>query len=176
MVSKNSNKDRVTKELALLITPLLTAYLFVAFYEAGYCSFFGIPYELIDINFTDVLLTNRLTLMVVVIAFLWISLYYNVLPSANSPVFRGMITLILFLSLWLGSWFGGSDAQQKQDFLVMTLGEKDYALIKIYDDKMILSPINKANKTFKKAFHVVKIGQFSQYQLIEENIGPLLPE
>lgn len=171
-MSEKDKKERLTKEIALLLTPVITAYLFIAFYEAGFSGYFSIPIELININFTDVILTNRLTLMVAVIAFLWIGLYYNLLPSASSPIFKGMITFILLLSLWLGFAFGNSDAKSKEFYLV-TRTQPSKAVLKIYGDLMILAPINRVQKTFEKNFTILRVGQDPALFLQLEHVGPL---
>lgn len=168
---EKEKKNRVTKEVALAITPIAAAYLFIAFYEAGFCSFYGIPHDLIDINITDVFLTNRYTLIVAVIAFLWIGLYYNLLPSANSPIFKLIITFILIGALSLGFMFGSNDARSKKDYLVVS-GSPEMAVVKIYGDNIIMAQFNRGSKTLEKNFMINKVGQTSdKYRL--EHIGPL---
>lgn len=171
-MSEKDKRERLTKEVALLVTPIITAYLFIAFYEAGFSGYFSIPVELIDINITDVILTNRLTLMVAVIAFLWIGLYYNLLPSASSPIFKGMVTFILLLSLWLGFAFGNSDAKSKEFYLV-TPSQPPKAVLKIYGDLIILAPINRVQKTFDKNFTILRAGEDTTSSFRLERIGPL---
>jgi len=171
-MSDKLKRDRVTKELALAITPIAAAYLFIAFYEAGTSSFYGIPYSLIDINMTDVFVSNRLTLIVATLAFLWIALYYNVLPSANSPIFKGLITLILILSLWLGFTFGKQDARKRIQYLV-TNTEPEYVALKFYGDHIILAPLIRNTKHFQKHFRFLNIGQNEDIIYKLENVGPL---
>lgn len=172
MSAAKEKRNRVTKELALAITPLAAAYLFISFYEAGFCSHFGIPIELIKISFNDVLLTNRLTLMVAVLAFLWIGLYYNVLPSANSPVFKGMITMILILCFWLGFTFGEYDANNKKDYLVLQ-GPQEQVVIKIYGDKIITAHFDRQSKTIEKNFQVHLAGENPNLIYRLQAVGPL---
>ncbi len=166
-------KNRVTKEMALAITPIAAAYLFIAFYEAGFCGFYGIPHDLIDINITDVFLTNRATLIVAVIAFLWIGLYYNLLPSASSALFKGFITLILIASLWLGFMFGNNDAKNKLEYLVVK-GPLETAVLKIYGDNIVMAPFDRVSKTFDRNFSIHKVGS-KDFQYRSENVGPLAP-
>lgn len=171
--AERDKKNRVTKELALALTPVAAAYLFMIFYEAGFSSYFGIPIELIEINITDVFLTNRLTLIAAVIAFLWIGLYYNVLPSTNSPVFKGLITAILILSLWLGFKFGKTDASTREEFLVTT-DQPEYVVLTIYGDNFIMAPIDRQTHTFKRQFKIMKVGKDKGLVYKVEKVGPLL--
>lgn len=156
------------------LTPIAAAYLFITFYEAGFTSYYGLPINLIDINATDVFLTNRLTLMVAVLAFLWIGLYYEVLPSANSPVFKGLITFILILALWLGFSFGKSDAKNKREYLV-TNNSADRVVIRIYRNNVIMAPFNREQKTIEKNFYIHNLGTDPQMQYKLQNVGPLVP-
>lgn len=167
-------RDKVTKEFALFLTPLVAAYLFITFYESGYTSFYGIPHYLISINITDIVLTNRMTLMAAVLAFLWIALYYNVLPSANSPLFKGMITFIVLLALALGFFFGKNDAQKKVEFLVIN-STPEQVVLKIYDDKLITAPFDRKTKTIERIFLIGKVGSDSHLMYSLENVGPLTP-
>lgn len=175
MSSSKEKRNRVTKEIAMAITPIIMAFLFVAFYEAGSSAFYGIPTDLIVINFTDVFLTNRLTLMVAVIAFLWIGLYYDVLPSANSPIFKGMITVILIASLWLGFKFGWADSQQQTEYLVAK-EHQEYVVLKIYGDNMILAPLLRQTKGFRKQYIIRKVNDTSINMLHLEDVGTLQPQ
>lgn len=170
-IEEKEKKNRVTKEIALAITPIAAAYLFIAFYEAGFCSFYGIPHDLININITDVFLTNRYTLIVAVIAFLWIGLYYNLLPSASSPIFRLIITFILIGALSLGFMFGTSDARNKKEYLVVG-NNPEMVVVKIYGNNIIMAQLNRDANSFEKKFTINKVGMTSnQYRL--ERVGPL---
>ncbi|MBF0106742.1 MAG: hypothetical protein HQM16_15625 [Deltaproteobacteria bacterium] len=175
MKTDSDKKNRVTKEIALATIPLAIAYLFIAFYEAGFCEFYGIPTDLISINITDVILTNRLTLMVAVLAFLWIALYYNVLPSASSPLFRGVVTLILILSLWLGFTFGRYDAKNKKQYLV-TKTTPEQVVLKFYDDNVICAPFDRYSKIIQRQFTIHKTGENASLTYHLENTGPLTPQ
>ena len=174
MSESKRKKNLVTKEIAMAVTPIAAAYLFITFYEAGFTSFYGLPISIIDINVTDVFLTNRLTLMVAVIAFLWIGLYYNVLPSANSPIFKGMITIILVSSLWLGVSFGKSDAKNKIEYLTLT-NKSPHVVIKIYGNNVITAPYNKDMKTFEKSFTIHELGKEEKLTYNLQKVGPLIP-
>lgn len=173
-ISKES-KDRITKELALAITPIFAAYLFITFYEAGFVSVYSIPYDLISINITDIVLTNRITLMVAVLAFLWIGLYYNILPSANSPVFKGMITFMVILGISLGFTFGKFDALRKTDYLVMNT-EPEQVVLKIYRNKVISAAFDRKHKTVKKQFSFTRVGDNADRVYRLEKLGPLTPK
>lgn len=175
-MATDKGRNRVTKELAMAITPVVAAFLFIAFYEAGAADYYSIPTDLITVNFTDVLLTNRLTLMVAVIAFLWIGLYYDMLPSAGSPVFKGMITLILILALWLGFLFGRNDAKTKQDYMVYQDPHKEMVVLKIYADKMIMAPLLRHTQGFRRSFKIIPLTQSSEILLHLEDVGPLTPQ
>ncbi|EKD50696.1 MAG: hypothetical protein ACD_62C00453G0001 [uncultured bacterium] len=167
--------NKITKELAMFLVPLAAAYLFITFYEAGYSAFFGIPLDLISVNITQVLLTNRLTLMVAVIAFLWIGLYYNILPSTSSPFFKGMISVILILSFALGIAFGRSDAASQKNFLVSNT-EPEQAVLRIYNNTIISASFDRNNKTVFKTFSIRPIDQSNNILFHNETIGPLTPQ
>lgn len=174
-MSDSENKGKrnwVTKEIVVGIAPVIAAYLFMAFYQAGYCSVFGIPFEFITLNFIDVILTNRLTLMVAVIAFLWIGLYYNFLPSASSPIFRGFITLILILSISLGVIFGRSDAQSRDEFLVANT-QPERVVLKIYGHHMILADFNRDTHEVQRSFFIQDLAAQPGLTYKLESVGPL---
>lgn len=170
--SVRDRKNRITKELGLALTPIAAAYLFILFYEAGFASYFGIPIDFIEIRITDIFLTNRLTLIAAVIAFLWIGLYYDMLPSASSPVFKGLITAILVLSLWLGFTFGKYDARTKENFLV-TNERPEYVVLVIYGENIIMAPLDRAKNAFSKRFKVAKVGRDGDKVYKMERVGPL---
>lgn len=177
-MSQNNDKDkknRVTKEASLLITPIIAAYLFIVFYEAGFSSFYGVPHDLIVVNITDVILTNRFTLIVAVLAFFWIGLYYNLLPSANSPIFRGMITFILIFAIWLGFTLGRTDAIKKEDYLTIS-GNPQQIVVKIYGKNVITVPFDPVTRTFQKKFSAHKIGTDESIVYKQERVGPLTPK
>lgn len=174
MSDLKEKRDKVTKELALFLTPLIASYLFIAFYESGYTSFYGIPHYLISINITDIVLTNRMTLMAAVLAFLWIALYYNIMPNANSPLFKGMITFIVLLALTLGFFFGKNDAQKKVEFLVIN-SDPEQVVLKIYNNKLITAPFNRKSKTIERKFLIGKVGTDPHLVYTLENVGPLIP-
>lgn len=175
MSSDRDKRNHMTKELALALTPIAAAYLFIAFYEAGYSGYYGIPIDLIKISFNDVLLTNRLTLMVAVLAFLWIGLYYNVLPSANSPVFKGVITVILILCLWMGFNFGYYDAQKKTEYLLTNTDMGEFVVLKIYGDTIVTAQFNRNSKKFKRNFRIHLAGQNPELTYHLEQVGPISP-
>lgn len=175
MSSDRDKRNHMTKEIALALTPIAAAYLFIAFYEAGFSGFYNIPIDLIKISFNDVLLTNRLTLMVAVLAFLWIGLYYNVLPSANSPVFKGVITMILILCLWLGFFFGQSDAAKKTEYLVTKTTDEmsEYVVLKIYGDTIVSAKLDRRTNSFQKQYKIHQAGDNPNLIYHLESIGPL---
>ena len=176
MSSDRDKRNHVTKEIALALTPIAAAYLFIAFYEAGFCGYYGIPTDLIKISFNDVLLTNRLTLMVAVLAFLWIGLYYNVLPSANSPIFKGVITVILILCLWMGFNFGYYDAQKKSDYMLTKTDVGEFVVLKIYGDTVVSAKYNRINKTFQREYRLHTSGQDPNLIYHLETTGPIKPQ
>lgn len=168
-------KNRITKEIALAITPIAAAFLFVIFYEAGFSSYFGIPTSLIKVHLSDVVLTNRLTLIIVGVAFLWIALYYNVLPSVNSAVFKGIISLILIVIFGLGYQTGKWEAQNRKEYLTLK-SNPDQVVLRIYGDNAIASPFNRTTKTIAPKFSVYKVGADPKLEYTWEHVGPLLPE
>lgn len=172
MSNEPEKKNRITKELALAITPIAAAFLFVIFYEAGFSYFFGIPSSLIKVHLSDVVLTNRMTLIIVAVAFLWIGLYYNVLPSANSALFKGIITFILLLIFFLGYQSGNWEAKNRQDYLVLSTNP-ELVVLRIYGDNAVAAPFNRQAKTIEKEFTVHKVGDDPKLEYRWETIGPL---
>lgn len=168
---KPARRDFITKEIFILITPFLASYLWTIFYEAGFAMVHGIPFDFIDLNIADILLTNRLTLLAATIAFIWIGLYYNLLPSATSPIFKGLITLLLIVSISLGFVFGREDAKNKIDYLVANT-HPESVVLKIYQDTFVLAPFDRANKVVYKNFTIRKVGE-GNLQLSTQAVGPL---
>lgn len=171
---KGGKRDFITKELFILITPFLASYLWLFFYEAGVAQYYGIPVDLIDLNIADILLTNRLTLLAATIAFLWIGLYYNLLPSMSSPLFKGIITLLLIISISLGFVFGRIDAESRVEHMVLNTNPESVVL-GIYDDKMIAAPFDRQTKTLYPKFSIYIIGQSPELTMSPQNVGPLIP-
>lgn len=170
---KPKSRDFITKEFFILFSPFLAAYLWNIFYEAGYAQVFGLPLALIQLDAIDVLLTNRLTLIAATLAFLWIGLYYNLLPSMTSPLFKGLITLLLILAISLGFFFGRSSAHNKSEYLTTMYQGKDLIVLRVYQDNIITSPFDRTQKTMGKAFHIFKVGARPNLLLTLEKIGPL---
>lgn len=169
---KPAKRDFITKEIFILITPFLASYLWTIFYEAGFAMAHGIPFDFIDLNVVDILLTNRLTLLAATIAFIWIGLYYNLLPSATSPIFKGLITLLLIVSISLGFVFGYDDAKSKIDYLVANT-HPESVVLKIYEDTLILAPFDRTSKIVYKSFTIRKLGE-GNLQLSTQAVGPLI--
>lgn len=170
---KSKSRDFITKEFFILFSPFLAAYLWNIFYEAGYAKVFGIPMALIQLDAIDVLLTNRLTLIAATLAFLWIGLYYNLLPSMTSPLFKGLITLLLILAISLGFFFGRSSAYNKSEYLTAVYRGKNLIVLRVYRDNIITSPFDRDKKTLSQAFHVFKVGAKPNLLLTLEKTGPL---
>lgn len=169
---KPVKRDFITKEIFILVTPFLASYLWTIFYEAGFAMVYGIPFDFINLNVIDILLTNRLTLLAATIAFLWIGLYYNLLPSATSAVFKGLITLLLIVSISLGFVFGQNDAKTRVDYLVANT-RPESVVLKIYDDTIILAPFDRVSKAVFKSFTIHKVGA-SPLQFTTQAVGPLV--
>ncbi len=175
-------KNRVTKEMALALTPLAAAYFFITFFNAGRADYFGIPYSLINISFIDIILSNRLALIAAVIAFLWTGLYYNLLPNVNSPIFRGIITAILIFSLWIGFNAGRFDAKSQINYLVvhnqqnLSLPDENLAVVRLDNKSIIAVPFNKVTRQFSPSFVMLERDSAMTLKLTHENIGPLSPQ
>lgn len=169
---KKKPRDFVTKEFFILLCPFIASYLWMVFYESAFANYFGIPTDLIQVELIDIFAANRLILIAATIGFLWVGLYYNVLPSINSPLFKVMITLILFFAITLGFVFGKSQAESKTDFFVTNLPESNVVL-KIYGDVMIVAPFDRQKKTIQKNFQLIKLGTEKDLKLKLESIGPL---
>ena len=172
---KIPRRDFVTKEIFILMVPFLSCSLWTLFYEGGFATVFGIPVELISLNLVNVMLSNRLALITATIAFLWIGLYYNLLPSASSTLFRGFITLALLIVLGLGFFFGRTDALHHQEFLVANT-TPETVVLKIYGENIVTAPFNRATKSVYKSFNILKLGHDKNLTLTLQNIGPLNSE
>lgn len=171
---KPPRKDFVTKELFIMLTPILASCLWTIFYQGGFAQYYGIPIDFIDLSLVDILLTNRLTLLAATIAFLWIGLYYNLIPSAGGTIFKAMVTVLLVIAISLGFVFGRVDAMSKQEYLVANT-EPESVVLQIYEDTLITAPLDRVAKTVQKSFTVRKIGD-SRLELSVEKVGPLISE
>lgn len=171
---KTKARDFVTKELFILFTPFFAAYLWSMFYEAGYAEVFNIPSSLIQLDIMDVLLANRLTLIAATVAFLWIGLYYNLLPSLQSPLFRGLITILLILAVGLGFFFGRSNAQNNLQFLTTSYNNQELVVLRVYRDNIVTAPLNRSGKKILPSFYIFKVGKKPHLKLDLETIGPLV--
>lgn len=168
---------KVTKEFALILTPFMAAYLFIVFYEAGYSNYFGIPYSLISVNVVDVILTNRFALFVAALAFLWTGLYYNFLPSIKSPIFKGIVSGILFFTLWAGYTLGTNDAKHKEYFLTSSMANTKQVVIRIYNNNAIMMPATANSKILKRIYSFKNIANSKPSDVfVLEKIGPLSVE
>lgn len=170
---KSKPRDFVTKELFILFTPFFAAYLWNIFFEAGYTDVFNIPYALIQLDAADVLLSNRLTLIAASVAFLWIGLYYNLLPSLQSPLFRGLVTILLILAIGLGFFFGRSSATNSTEFLTSRYENQEILVLRIYKENIITAPLNRDKNTIDPSFHLFKVGKPPHLKLTLEQLGPL---
>ena len=170
---KNKSRDFITKEFFILFSPFLASYLWNIFYEAGYAQFFGIPSSLIRLDAVNVLVTNRLTLTAATLAFLWIGLYYNLLPSISSPLFRGIITLLLILAVSLGFVVGRANARNMAEFLVTKHDGQELVVLRVYGDNIVTSAFDRNGHKLIRSFHIFKVGGKEALALNLEQIGPL---
>lgn len=173
MGQDKERKNWVTKEIFIFIVPFIAAYLCAVIYEAGYADYFHIPFGLIQISMNNIFLTTRLVLMVATIAFLWIGLYYKILPSASSPVFQGLVTFILILALALAFQFGRSEAQRNTEYLVLE-GTPETAVLRIYGDTLVAASFNRSTHELGQTFILLDIHELSGRIFKNENIGPLI--
>ena len=165
-------REFVTKEIFIALTPVLASYLWTIFYEAGYASVFGIPFDFIALNITDILLTNRLSLIAAAMAFLWIGLYYNMMPTLSSPIFRVFITIVMILSIGLGFAYGRHEAKTRNGYFTLNTSPPS-AVLKIYGDKLVAAPLYRNEKVVLRSFSVHWVGNESHLRLTWENLGPL---
>lgn len=175
MGQNKEGKNWVTKEVFIFIVPFVAAYLCAVIYEAGYATYFHIPYGFIEISINSIFLTTRLVLMVATIAFLWIGLYYKILPSASSPIFQGLVTFILILALILAFQFGAAEASKNTEYLV--LHQKDggeAAVLRVYGDTLIAAPFNRATRQMHLDFHILNKKDLGNYTFSSEIVGPLV--
>lgn len=170
---EKERKNWVTKEIFIVLVPLVAAYLCAVIYEAGFASAFGIPEDIITISVTSIFLTTSLSLMVATIAFLWIGLYYKILPSAGSPIFQGLVTFILILALALAYQFGAADARRKTDFYVMVQPE-ECVVLKVYGSTLVCAPFNRVTREVAKVFLLYPLSQPLPGKLKLEKVGPLI--
>lgn len=167
-------KDFVTKEIFIMLTPILASYLWTIFYEGGFAQYYGIPVDFIDLSFIDILLTNRLTLLAATIAFLWIGLYYNLFPNAGGTPFKALITVFLVIAISMGYVLGRTDATNKVEYLI-TNTQPESVVLQIFGNTLITAPINREEKTVQKSFSIHKIGEEPHLRLTLDNVGPLVP-
>lgn len=165
-------REFVTKEIFIAITPLIASSLWTIFYEAGYANYYGIPYDFINLNITDIFLTNRLSLLAAAIGFLWIGLYYNLMPSFRSLLFKIIITLFLIFSIAAGASYGFYQAKNAKSFYYLSTTPPQVVL-RIYGDKMISAPVDLHHQTVKKSFYVHVIGKNPDLKMTLKNLGPL---
>lgn len=172
---QKKKREFVTKELFIALTPLLASYLWTIFFEAGYASNFGIPFDFIALNITDILLTNRLSLMAAAVGFLWIGLYYNLIPSFSSPIFKFIITLSLGLSIALGFAAGQRHAETKVAYFRLNTS-RPTVVLRIYGDKMVAATFSPESKTMQRSFSIHLVGKDPTLRLTFEHLGPLKVE
>lgn len=173
MTQDKERKNWVTKEIFIFIVPFIAAYMCAVIYEAGYADYFHIPFGLISVSVNNIFLTTRLVLMVATIAFLWIGLYYKILPSAASPVFQGIITFILILALALAFQFGKSEAQKNTEFLVMQ-SEPEIVVLRVYGDTLVAATFNRNTHELGTGIKILDIHELGDKMFKNETIGPLL--
>ena len=167
-------REFVTKEIFIGLIPFLASYMWTIFYEAGFSNYFQIPHELISLSLTDVFLTNRLSLLAAVVGFLWIGLYYNLMPSFSSTAFKGIITVFLALSIGLGAYFGNYAASANVYFYKLNTNPEQVVL-RIYDDKIISAVYHPDQKTFERQYFIHEIGTEPALSMTYGPIGPLNP-
>lgn len=168
-------REFVTKEIFIAVTPLLASYLWIIFYEAGYANYFGIPYDLIDLDITDIFLTNHLSLLAASIGFLWIGLYYNLIPSFQSALFKAIITLFLVLSIAAGALYGHFQAKTSKYYYYLSENPSStpQVVLRFYGDKMISAPLDLRTKAVQKSFYIHTVGQNPQLKIVWRKVGPL---
>jgi len=172
--NKKKAKDFITKEFFILFIPFLAVYLWTIFYEVGYASYFGVPYDLIDLNWIEVLAkANRLTFLVAIIAFLCVSLYYNLIPRFTSTVFKGLVIIILALSISLGYHIGKRTAGTQIDYLITNFNKKEFAVLQIDEKNIILIPFDRQTKQAQKSFSFLELNQDPNLNFTWEPVGPL---
>lgn len=167
-------REFVTKEIFIALTPILASYVWTIFYEAGFSRYYGIPYELISLDMTDVFLTNRLSLMAAVIGFLWIGLYYNLMPSFRSMTFKAIITLFLGLAISVGAYFGNYSARTMTEFYTLN-SNPEQVVLRIYGDNIISAPFDLTSHTIKREFYIHKVGGNEALSLSVKQLGELSP-
>lgn len=171
---QSKSREFVTKEIFIALTPLLASYMWTIFYEAGFSRYFGIPYDLISLDMTDVFLTNRLSLMAAVIGFLWIGLYYNLMPSFSSLAFKAIITLFLGLAISVGAYFGNYSARTMTEYYTLNTNPEQVVL-RIYGDNIISAPFELTSRTIKREFYIHKVGTEAGLSLSVKKLGELSP-
>lgn len=172
--TKKKAKDFITKEFFIIFIPFISAYLWTIFHEVGYASYFGVPYDLIDLSWIEVLAkANRLTFLVAVIAFLCVSLYYNLIPRFTSTAFKGLVIIILALSISLGYHVGKRTATLQTDYLVTGFNKQEFAVLQLDEKNMILTPFDRQTKQIQKSFSFLTLTQNPDLIFTWESIGPL---
>lgn len=89
-------KNWISEGIILSLTPVV-AYLLSFTYERGFCDVFGIPFELISINFTTIFLVTSALISVSFLLFVVIDWIYIILPKNRRSNIFPRITLLVIM-------------------------------------------------------------------------------
>lgn len=88
----------------------------------------------------------------------------------------GSTAIIIILCLWLGlsiSYHAGHAAALKQDEFLVATTSPEMVVLRIYGDKLICAPFERATKEVQRSFIVLKVAEDPKLMLRLEKVGPL---
>jgi hypothetical protein len=144
-------------------TPLIVSLALIAFYWTfPLISHFGKSGTYIEkVNSQDEIDKSALTITTLTFKFLGKTLF---------------LFLILFLFLLFISYYRGMAFAKNEISFYVIESEPPLAVLRIYNNKLICSPLNKKTKTIKPKYSIisVKSQEMNQYIVLQqENVGPL---
>jgi hypothetical protein len=87
--------------------------------------------------------------------------------------FRLVIILFFFVTVLLTYHYGIGEARDSEEYL--TLAGTDLAVLRIYDDVAVCSPLDEGSKKLGGVFRLVKLYEDPELALVRRDDGPLIP-
>lgn len=157
----------------------IIAYLWALFYEVGFFSYFSLPYYLISLNLSTVVVTtaNPVVVFGLLLAVVYI-LMHRWLEKYNWIV-AGALSIMALLFCYVCRNEGEKEAKGQEIFFIVTqkLGvpevDTEVAVLRGYGEYLLAVPINRADKKFERKLVILKMSDMSKTPLKSERIGPL---
>lgn len=87
---------------------------------------------------------------------------------------NGVSVILFIIYIFFIAWkIGFYDASNKEEFSVAILGNKEFIIVRSYNDHTILLGIDQKNQKFGNSFMVVNTDELSKMKLENRNIGEL---